>query len=448
MPMRAISNEDRFEGLKPFAKPDPRYPFDGYIASRHFVMIEIVRNGYAMDFYLRPTADGQCLFCAGLPYLDLLDLLKDDKSELLRFMSQSPSVSQAIRHSFGQGRDLGKIHFAKLKDFTEPLSGSLVWCIAKLLPVKVSPHVMDDRSPDSAVVEQAMNEAVLLANDYFLLYDAYDQRPANHLWVKNSIVRKDARLIDHLLASGLFSYFLMPRKEMQRVLQWRGESEKQMFDSWLDNPGCALLTRGGTGIRYENAVIREDFNGMACLMVNVNMLCPASGHEDYVFLIELHPQAGNVWKPSLVVFDGLKDVFQKMDTLYSYDNPLSNIASLDMPFTWLVGYYQQPESVQEKMEGRRNQFVKRCGTGLDKLAQRCKIDDAGLSLAWGRDIVLGHRWTGLDDVGTLIHAGLLIMNELTRLDASKYKNLLYLNIFRSLLFVGVKLTRAYFRISS
>ena len=72
---------------------------DGYLVAKNYILIELYRDPYILDFYIIPSKDKRCIILCHLPELEMIDKVKDDKPRMLKLMSYSKLFTKILKNS-------------------------------------------------------------------------------------------------------------------------------------------------------------------------------------------------------------------------------------------------------------------------------------------------------------------------------------------------------------
>ena len=428
--MRKIYNATPTEGLCPINRNDPKYPNDGYIASKRFVMIELDRGEY-LDFYLKPLGEG-CLIIAHVDELELIDSLKEDKVELLKMMSSSDAMSEFIKNSISSSNTGVRLY--KLPDFTEESSSEHVFCVGKHLNIKLTPKIFEDNSHEEKVVGNAIEELINIALEYYKFYDVYSADPRNQPWIRKSPLKSMRAMTKKMWDDNFIPSFVVQTDKLPSEL-----------NKYLAKNGYVLLTEIGAAYKLNYPVYKEELGQDVNFIIEEKMFYDEISGKHHAFWVTLSPQGSNRWEISIEMEGISKELYKFFDNFDLKESMIPNIFYENMPHLCAMWFYSneknKDKSIEDYLEIKDD---KRSRSNSHRTSSKYRIEDNKLVR---KDTVsfnfLSKEWGNIESLVEIIYQGIWLSYEIYIAEptAKKYMKGRWLKIGTDLLKVVGKLSR-------
>ena len=380
---------------------------DGYLVARNYIVIELVRDSYILDFYVVPSKDRTCIVLCHLPELAIIDSIRNDKVMLLRTMGYSKLFARILRNSLKASLD-NDFTFVKMRDFVNPDTAEMKWCLSFNTPVPYNKVIFEESTDAGKFIGQILSDCCYAADDFYGVYNKLILDPRNKPWIANSRARKISSLACQLIDNdwGSFGCSLGDNTLNDKV------------KDLLAKEGYILLTDSGTGYPFDVPVPDSDVNE-SLLLVRSDLFFPGLKKKDYIFFIHLKPKGMNLWE-AYVNID--KNVIAAADNmLNSVDTRKKRISPFSyryLPYSAHIWFNSNPQ-----LRGSRFEDNIECYLESDKkLAKQPFNDDkyrqivkSGSSLRLKEPVAVsfsGRPWENLEPLAELIYYGLIVTGEI------------------------------------
>jgi len=427
--MRKVYNFTPTEGLHPFEPRDPKFPNDGYIASRKFIMIELDRGEY-LDFYLRPASKG-CYIFAYLDELSLIEDMRDDKVEMLKLMSSSEVMSSFVKDTFS-GKAKG-VRLFKFLDFTEEASKEQVFCLGLHLDMSLTPAIFKIGSKEEDIVSGAINRLIEVAVEYYKFYDKYITVPKNLPWIRKSPLRRLGSMMKNMYDHQNHPPFVVQIDKFPPILQ-----------SHLGDEGCLFLTETGIAYKINTSVPGKELGAGGGFVIGEKTFYDDNAGKNYAFWVNVTP-CGSRWEISVDMDDFKEQLWPVFDSYYLKGKKLPVIFYNVIPSLVTMWF--------DSHGGAKGKALEDCLDGdisilvpifKPSLVSKYKMDNGRLVLKTPIHIDFKAKdWGNLVPVTEIVYQGVLIMDEIFHFEsrAKKIMRGRWLNIGTDLLKVVSKILR-------
>ena len=276
---------------------------DGYLVAKNYILIELYRDPYILDFYIIPSKDKRCIILCHLPELEMIDKVKDDKPRMLKLMSYSKLFTKILKNSLTSSNE-NDFRFVKIRDFTDQTSDKLKWCILCPTQIPYNKIIFDESTKENKFIEQILGDICYVVNDFDEVNNKYNLDPQNKSWIANSRVRKLAKIAYEVHNEGWCTFGCSLRDNILN------DKVKEL----ILKEGYILLTDTGIGYPFDIPVPKSDIND-SILIVRADLFFPNLKKEDFVYFIHLKPKGDNLWEASININ---KNIVEAIDTCLNF----------------------------------------------------------------------------------------------------------------------------------
>lgn len=256
---------------------------DGYIIAKNYILIELFRDSYILDFYIVPSKDKTCVILCHIPELEIIDSMKTDQFRMLKLMEESKLFAKIIRNSLDASKS-NDFKFVKIPDFVNPDSETKNWCVSYSTLIPYNKVIFDATTEESKFIGQILTDFCYVVDDFYGVYDKYRLNPYNKSWIINSRVRKLSKI----------AYKVHKAEWCTFGCSLRDDTLREPVKELILKEGYIVLTNTGIGYPFDIPIPRTDIND-SLLIVRADLFFPALLEDNFVYFIHLKSRGENMW---------------------------------------------------------------------------------------------------------------------------------------------------------
>lgn len=436
--MKTFPNEQPTPGLRGFEHVDKNFPDDGYMVHKDYLMIELRRNGFVLDFYLRSRGSKGSTIFVNVPELAIISELKHDKVGMLRFMSQSEGVSELVKNSYGNTsgtKNEDAVRIACIKDFTCQETATDVMCLCVNTPVPVSMRIFSDGSEEENLMATYMNMICEAAETFQAAYYDFTGNIRNHTWVRKSKLMAKQKIVEDLYTKKCFTSCFLPV-----------DSLKEHTDVYekLKISKCMLLTTNDIMYNYNNPVWKQDIC-RSMLFINASAFFPKFEGKGMLFLVELIPDGDDKWLvriPMPVDYEVMEKLFYSKNGEFKVKDFIHNA----MPLTTRLMYISGSNNGNKRLEDCIDVYledIKEFNIPVETYKPFRFVNgyiqtETAVSISLTRN-----PWSGLENVADILSCAVSVIDELLHSEkhAKNYRTKQWLHLGKDVLKIALKAHR-------
>lgn len=261
-------------------------PDDGYTIRSNYVLVELHRGDWFLNYYIVPSKEGTCILLGYIPELSLVEQLKNNKIKLLKLMQHSSLFAKVLKDSLAH-KSHNLFNFTTVKDFVEGGGSAHCWCVKYTSDIAYNQNIFNETLPESHLIGQILSDICMLADDFYGVYNTYNLDPRNKEWLQTS----------KMAAISNYAYKIHEDKMCSFGNALNTDDLPIKVKDLLMKEGYILLTSTGIAYPFDVEVRSEDI-GNSTLLIRADLFFPNLKKDQFAYFIHLELKDGK-WQASI-----------------------------------------------------------------------------------------------------------------------------------------------------